>query len=868
MSYSPDTTYPYFFAWVDPGQPFTPHEHRVDEDIVDFDLEHDEGQLPTLEITIRNPRIGLLSPGRKVWAWFAYQDPITEHVYPLFYGVLVAVPTNIFAEKVTLKFIARPQDYIEKKQAVAETLKIRPYWDPVFLDEKRRDEPDAILEGWSALYHVDRTSHVVSASDILEGEDGNIVFTQDDAIYSSLGVTIGQAPLNTVQVQASVKWTQRTTGFVTGPPVNVITYTGDTFMGDWPKPGRSLGGGWRCEDSFVDDVYMVALTPTAHESTSWSSKAKDLADCATNSMSQSSSFPALLSPDSLNALMTEQSQTGECDPGDSLSVLGGSDPVNRPSSVHFTGLVVPKWFLNCTWNLRYDAHREFTEFMFFNVNANAQAVLTSPAIEQHTEVLTLHGSDVGEPLQEFDAWSDFAGLSVPLAQIIFPNDPTLPGGTSYQICVTAGTASTDEPNFSDVPGTVTVDGTVHWASLGESPLTNQPNWSDSTPVPVGEIIYNVPKYFNIESGDWEDAAGGYYLLCTGAGETNSAFQEFSYVPPVHDNDAQTPEPIRVSFIPGPGWTWPGHATGTFLGTDNLIWTPIDPTKILAIPIGGNPVNVTGRCYFPTDRGLWSTEYLICKARARIRLRARAVKVKWACGISLMLGMSCRHSATIHDPRLPGGMATGKIIHYCIKGSGGHVRGEVEIGCSVGYAHTVAEDDGTPEYTNTDEYMALGYQVYDDGTALVGVGDIGYTPPIFSAFDDGLSFPLRSLPVQGDPSGTFSGSAAAQKAAIEAAFPATQALAGVEASFSQTRTAEAKDQTVSTSGDTPQGAWWLTNLMRAYTAFTVPYVMEANPVTWQLFIKPVTNGPFNGAYGLKLTLLELPQGINLEAPSSP
>ena len=35
------------------------------------------------------------------------------------------------------------------------------------MDELKRDDPDNILEGWSALYHVDRVSLKVSASDIL-----------------------------------------------------------------------------------------------------------------------------------------------------------------------------------------------------------------------------------------------------------------------------------------------------------------------------------------------------------------------------------------------------------------------------------------------------------------------------------------------------------------------------------------------------------------------------------------------------------------------------------------------------------------------------------------------------------------------------
>ena len=172
------TPIPFFFAWVDASQStWTYDMARWDEKIIDMELKHEEGQIPTLDITIKNPRIGLLAPGRYQWAWFAYQSPNQFLPIPLFFGELVGVPTNLFAETITLKFIARDMNYIALKQAIAETLKIPGNYDPIFLDESHRDDPDAILEGWSSMYHVDRTTLAVSASDVLEGEDGTITFS-------------------------------------------------------------------------------------------------------------------------------------------------------------------------------------------------------------------------------------------------------------------------------------------------------------------------------------------------------------------------------------------------------------------------------------------------------------------------------------------------------------------------------------------------------------------------------------------------------------------------------------------------------------------------------------------------------------------
>ena len=852
---------PFYFAWVDEiDTTFNPHYERVDEDIFAFTIRHEEGQVPTLDLTIKNPRVGLLSPTRKVWAWLSYAPPTGSGVIPLYFGVLVGIPSDLFKELVTLQFLARSPTFIEQKQAIAETMKVRPYWDPVFLDERHRDEPDAILEGWSSLWHIDRTTMEVTASDILTGEDGVITFTEDDAFYDSVSMQVGQAPLNNIQVQATVNWTQRCTGIVPGPNVNLSTYTGDTFLSDFPKPGAGLGAGWRVEYSFVDDVYQVALTPMASFSSSWQNNDPDLDDGSTISMTTNSSGPALLSPNPLIYTMTDIFQTGIVDPD-------SDPPVNRPGSYSSGGITVPLWFLNCSWTLRYEAKREFSEYIFFDVFANTQAVLTSPTIDQNTEVLTLSGSNVGEPLQEVEAWSDFAGKFVPLATMIFPNDPTKPGGLSYQVCVQAGTAGIVEPDFSDIPGTVTTDNTVIWASMGQSPLSTEPNWSDSTAMPLGEIIYNVPKSFDVTIGDWVDNdSGGLFLLCTRAGETNSGSITFTYTPPQTDNDEATPAPVTVSAIPGPGWSWPGGSRGP-TQDGSVGWTSLGQTPaILGIPIGGTMTNVTSRSYFPTDRGLWSVEYLIAKARARLRLRARAVKVGWDCPFDNATGLSCRHNATLYDPRLPGGVATGKVIAYELScdGDTGELKGHVEVGVSVGFGNSVPDITGTPEYTAGTGYCSPGYQRYDGGQTALTDGDIGYSPPVFSGFDDGLVFPLRSLPTLG---AGFSGSVAQQTAAIDAAAPVSQLLAQLTASSPITSSTSNTGTSGSISGISPDAAWAIAQEQLALVTHTIPYAMEANPVRYDLFIKPVTNGPFNGAYGLTVTALEVPQGINLEAHSN-
>ena len=47
---------------------------RVDEDVFAFELSHLEGEFATLTIEIRNPRVGLLKPGRMRWCWFGMTE--------------------------------------------------------------------------------------------------------------------------------------------------------------------------------------------------------------------------------------------------------------------------------------------------------------------------------------------------------------------------------------------------------------------------------------------------------------------------------------------------------------------------------------------------------------------------------------------------------------------------------------------------------------------------------------------------------------------------------------------------------------------------------------------------------------------------
>lgn len=852
---------PFTFAYCNAGDPWNATTmDRFDESIFSFKINHEEGQIPTLDMTIRNPRVGLLNPSRQTWAYLGYRHP-QDGLIPIFHGVLVGIPTNMFKELITLQFIARSHTFIADKQAVAETMRVEPYYDPVWLDDSQRDQPDAILEGWSALWHIDRLTLATTASDVLVGEDGTVTFLESDAFYDSVGMQLDQPPLVNVRVEANVKWTQRSSGYITDiPPLSIASYTAGSFFSDWPKPGTSIGGGYRVNTSYVVDTYHVDQTPNMSFRSEYHAE-ENPGQCGTESASVSSSGPALLTPKYLSVVLTEYYKTGVCLPD-------GDPPQNIPAEVTITGAIVPVWYVTGNMTLRYDSQRDYGEYLSFDMIANVQGILASPTVDQNTELLTINSVDLGAPLPQVKEWTDFAGQPVGIAQIIWPNNPTKPGGLAYQICVTPGVAGATEPVFSDLPGTTVADGSVVWASLGTGGLSSSNVWSGGEGVPTGMIILMTKQTFNPSIGELEDdiPAQTSYYICLRGGITNGNYTRLTYVPPIYTSDEPTPEPITIDLPTPPTFS---QSAGTIINDGSAQWMVLGANpSMLAIPIGGTPDNVTANNFFPSARGKRSIEYLICRARARLRYRARAVSVSWTSPFDKVVYLSCRKNATINDPRIPGGAATGKVVAYSLEcdGQTGELRGNVKIGVSVGFGNSVAAITGTPEYA-TAGYAQAGWQRYDGATSVIGSNDTTYTAPYYVPFDDGLRFPLSWGQIS--DGGIVSGTMKDQEAKIIASFSTLRHLTFLQNFSGQSISTGGHGDTSTISGVNSQEAWQIEREELALASQSTPYVMEANPVSWTVLIKPCAdNGPFIGAYEITVSPLEVPQGINLAAPSSP
>lgn len=368
---------PFYFAWVNPEERTFGAEHmRVDEDIFDFSIDHTEGDFATLTITVENPKIGFLAPGRKLWAWFGYNkafDPEASEaslgdVAPLFFGRIVGMPEDMDAETVSLQFIARPGDFAEQKAALAEAMKVAPYWDPIWFSEEARGDPDSVLESRPMMWAIDRVTHVVSASDIINGEDGTITFDEDRVFYDSVKITYDGSPLRTVNVTATVSWAQVAAGEVDlsfycghGAPYSIVTYTGDKLPDNWPEAGASFGGGWTVGQSTMqklsggksvwmwgNDPVLGTLNPTFPGKTV---------------LSPSWAFPQF--------------------------VLGTWFPG------HYFRVALETW--KGTLTAKYDVNRQRSETLTFSLSADVQKVLTEPDDGEALD-LSFASSEVASPI--------------------------------------------------------------------------------------------------------------------------------------------------------------------------------------------------------------------------------------------------------------------------------------------------------------------------------------------------------------------------------------------------------------------------------------------------------------------------------------
>lgn len=391
-------------------------------------------------MVLRNPRIGLLNAGRLLWCWLSStEDGVT--FAPIFHGRLIGVPSDVFAELVTLEFIAKPLDYSAQRRALALSLAEGStggamVYDPLFIDPELRitadgkGDPNVVLEAIASRWHVSRGEDggalTVTASDITEGEDGTLSFTagSDGVAYDSIELTF-DAPKTAVTVKAQIDWTQ--TG--TGPAIDlgshsIPTYT-QSLLSDWPKPGASLGGGWQAAPgTYAYDLYGVEDLQTVTQNVNWQNTAKTHNTGDAMSLTISDTEVVTRGP-YFQKQLTENYNPGVVDTGyvRPLQDPGGTtnwatngsatfspdsdgDQINIPMNYQSTGIVIPQSLVSTHLNITYEAGRKRTEHLNFTMTSDIQPVLTLPGdydtsqggTAPDEDILEITGADVTVPI--------------------------------------------------------------------------------------------------------------------------------------------------------------------------------------------------------------------------------------------------------------------------------------------------------------------------------------------------------------------------------------------------------------------------------------------------------------------------------------
>lgn len=156
-----------------------------------------------------------------------------------------------------------------------------------------------------------------------------------------------------------------------------------------------------------------------------------------------------------------------------------------------------------------------------------------------------------------------------------------------------------------------------------------------------------------------------------------------------------------------------------------IGTTVGTGSAAEVPIG----DVSRDAYFPTSRGRASIEFGLSHARALLLRRARAVEIRVSVPIATAIAATCRKSATVYHPGLPGGVATGKIVSYQfgVDGDSGAESGEITLACFAGKASSFPAVTGSPTYAEA-TYVGSDYQEYSGALVVAGVTDMRYELP--------------------------------------------------------------------------------------------------------------------------------------------
>lgn len=144
-------------------------------------------------------------------------------------------------------------------------------------------------------------------------------------------------------------------------------------------------------------------------------------------------------------------------------------------------------------------------------------------------------------------------------------------------------------------------------------------------------------------------------------------------------------------------------------------------------------------FFLTDRGRAALNHGMQRTRVALAESQRCVTVGFTTvGWPLeVLYLSCDHSVCVHSPKLPGGLAIGKVAQYSKEMDESGRSCAVSLKCSAGKGYVLPAAENDNDYVDED-YIESGY--FTEGGASVNTG--GPTPIAYETFGD--QAPVDSL----------------------------------------------------------------------------------------------------------------------------
>jgi hypothetical protein len=542
-------------------------------------------------------------------------------------------------EKITIDLVAMPLNLIEQKRAYADAnLMVRPFWDPVLIDEASRLDPDAILGGgYSASWHIDPVTLVVTPSDWVVPEDGTHNFGAGDAIYESVKTGTDQPPLKNVVVYVTVNWEQYDLDKI---PMGYHFFSSGAaggIVGSWPKPGVSAGSGWtvrhaRCVDTSGPVFsgtwaynYKAPKQGFPHQFGDVMSLTSSLTTCWMGRTSFAGELQRINSSIPLppgGAGLPVGPGITSIETGISFQTEIGDPDTGTPPSTNFSTSyqVFFNYGLTAYLVMQYEAKRQRTEQVRFTLAADLQPVFTDPGgtaadFAQDSELIQLKGL-VGQE----GPFGEYRGVWASNTQY-FQNDivSVVIGGVQFGYQVTRDHVSL--PVFDEAAAASQFRGGT---------------WLDA-----GTLVYSGGLYYQVLiSGAWTVAPSpGFNAtldpffqqpIYSRAPDPHSGPQTYQLVPGFRGAWTAGYTYIEGDIVFAPTGQWYrvaiGHvADATFYQFAN------DVTGALLYEMMNNPPpigDVAASLYFPGDRGHWTIENAIMRARARLINRSRTISVSY------------------------------------------------------------------------------------------------------------------------------------------------------------------------------------------------------------------------------------------------